>query len=136
MARTGSERFGFDFEPAYRPFLAAFGITPARSWVELNDDELVVRFGSWGLRTPVPNLRDVCVTGPYLAVKAIGLRMSWADRGITFGTTRNRGACVLFREPVEGEGVYVKFHHPGATVTVRDPDAFAAAVRVRIERSA
>jgi len=136
MARPAPERFAFDFEPVYRPALAAMGITPSRSWVTLDDEALAARFGPWNLRTPVSNIRDVCVTGPYWAVKAIGPRMSWSDHGITFGTTAKGGACVLFHQPVKGMLIYAMVHHPGLTVTVHDPDAFAAAVRRRIERPA
>ncbi len=133
MTTHGTERFEFDFDPRYRPLLAGLTVTPGRAWVELGD-ELVVRFGRWELRTPVSNIADVCITGPYMAARAIGLRLSLTDHGVTFGTTARGGACATFHQPVPGVSWLGLVRHPGATVTVKDPEAFASAVRARIER--
>lgn len=83
------------------------------------------------MRTRLTNITDVQVSGPYSAVKAIGPRMSLSDRGATFGSTTDGGACVKFREPVRAlAGPLVR--HPGLTMTVADPETFAADVRSRI----
>lgn len=75
------------------------------------------------------NIKCVQQTGPYSALKAIGARGSFADRGATFGTTTVGGVCVEFKQPVkilDPSGIIV---HPGLTLTVADPDAFEKAVR-------
>jgi hypothetical protein len=58
-------RFGFGFDPLMVPAAAAVGVTPWTSSVELDADELRIRFGPWSLRTPRSNVGDVARTGPY-----------------------------------------------------------------------
>jgi hypothetical protein len=122
-------RFEFDFERRYRPALALVGVTPATAWVDLTDDWLDARFGLWRCRTPTDTIVDTQTSGPYQAIKAIGARLSFADRGATFGTTTAGGACVQFRAPVKILDPTGTLRHPGLTLTVADPASFAAAVR-------
>jgi hypothetical protein len=81
--------------------------------------------------TPLANVEDAEVTGPYLPFKVIGPHISLADRGVTFGTTWRRGVCVRFREPVPAALPGGLLPHPGATVTVADADRLAAVLRQR-----
>ncbi|MDQ1248930.1 MAG: hypothetical protein QG597_3304 [Actinomycetota bacterium] len=120
--------FEFAFEPKYRPLLAVLGVFPHTAWVSLTDDELEARFGLWRCRTPIANIVGVEVSGPYQAIKAIGARGSLADGGATFGTTAAGGVCLKFAEPVKILDPTGRFRHPGLTVTVADPEEFAAAV--------
>lgn len=124
-----ADRFEFRFHKVYLPMLAAVGVTPATAHVVVTDDRLVARFGPWLCSTSLSNVADVCVTGPYTAVKAIGARMSVADRGLTFGTTTEQGVCLTFHRPVAGLDPLGVLRHPGLTVTVEDVDGFVAAVR-------
>src|SRR5205085_616205 len=67
------------------------------------------------------------LSGPYSALKAIGPRVSYKDRGLTFGSNAARGVCIKFREPVHGiEPTGRLVRHPGLTVTVADVDGLAA----------
>lgn len=74
-------------------------------------------------------MRAVRVTGPYRWYRAIGPRLSLADHGLTFGTTTACGVCLLLREPVPGIDPLGVIRHPGLTLTVADPQRFAATVR-------
>jgi hypothetical protein len=123
------ERFDFEFEPAFRPLLALAGVTPATSRVTVSDEKLVARFGPWSCVTPTSNVREVCRTGPYQWFKAIGARLSFADQGLTFGTTTAGGVCLLFHEPVRGLMPVGPLRHPGLTVTLADAEGFVASVR-------
>jgi hypothetical protein len=125
------ERFDFEFEPAFRLLLALAGVTPASSRVTVSDDRLVARFGPFSCVTATSNVREVCSTGPYQWFKAIGPRLSFADQGLTFGTTTAGGVCVLFHEPVRGLAPVGPLRHPGLTVTVADPERFASSLRRR-----
>jgi len=122
-------RFDFAFETRYLPVLAVIGVTPKTAWVNLDEEQLDARFGPWRCRTPVANIVGTQVSGPYSALKAIGARGSFADRGATFGTTTAGGACVEFADPVKILDPTGALKHPGLTMTVTDPEAFAAAVR-------
>ena len=124
-----SVRFDFAFEKKYLPALAAIGVTPLTARVDVSAKSLDARFGPWRCRTSLRNISCVTRTGPYSAVKAIGARGSFSDKGATFGTTTAGGVCVEFKDPVkilDPSGIIL---HPGLTVTVADPDAFEKAVR-------
>jgi hypothetical protein len=98
------------------------------SGLELDADGLRVRLGPWLVTTPLRNLAGAEVVGPFSAFRAIGVRLSLADRGLTFGTTTERGVCLRFHEPVPGIEPWGLLRHPGLTVTVAEPDLVAAAV--------
>ncbi|MFF5206076.1 hypothetical protein [Streptosporangium sp. NPDC000396] len=122
-------RFGFAIEPAWRIPLRLLGVTPARAFALVDDEELTVRFGPWVLRTPLSNVVEVTLTGPYTAWKAFGPRLSAADRGVTFGTNPRRGVCVRFRAPVPALVPGGLLTHPGATFTVAEPEELMKALR-------
>lgn len=130
---VGSASFAFAFEPRLVPLALAFGVTPTTAAVELTADELRVRFGLWRLITPVDNIVDVEVTGPYRWLAVAGPpRLSLVDSGITFATTTAGGVCISFAEAVPAALPVPLLRHRAATVTVRDPDALATVLRQRI----
>jgi hypothetical protein len=129
--RDEVEQFLFEFEPRYRAVLALLGVTSGTATVTLDDERVVARFGPWSCETPVSNVREVCITGPYRGYRAIGARGSFADRGLTFGSTTAGGVCMLLREPIRGLEPFGLMHHPGLTVTVADRKQFASSLRRR-----
>jgi hypothetical protein len=111
-----------------RSALWLIGVRPERDGVWLDEDRFVARFGPWRLSAPRSDVVDAEVTGPYSAWKAIGPRLSLADRGLTFGTAADRGVCVRFRRPVAGIEPSGLLRHPTLTVTVAEPDLLLAAL--------
>lgn len=105
------------------------GVRPERDGVWLDDDLLVATFGPWRLSTPTSNISEVHVTGPYSAWRAIGPRLSLADRGLTFGSATDRGVCVHFHRPVPGIEPSGLLRHPTLTVTVAHPGLLVEALR-------
>ena len=128
-AGTRAGQFEMAFDPRFRPLLATLGITPATAHVTVTADRLIACFGPWTCRTTTANVQAVRLTGPYRAYRVIGPRLSLADHGLTFGTTTRRGVCLLFREPVPGLDPLGLIRHPGLTLTVAEPQQFAATVR-------
>lgn len=125
------ETFAFRFDTATRPLLLPLGVHPGNCSVTLTDeDRFVARFGRWAVDTPIDNVKCVEVTGPYRWYKVVGLRGSFVDSGVTFGTSTDGGVCVLFvdRIPKLIPGMR---DHSGLTVTVEDPDALASAIEAR-----
>lgn len=121
--------FEFRFEPTYRAAALAFGVTPRTAEVTVGDDTVAARFGPWRVRTPLSNVADVEITGPFSLVKTIGpAHLSLADRGLTFATNSRRGLCIRFREAVPGLEPTRRVRHPGLTVTVADVEGLAAAL--------
>ena len=122
-----SSRLPFAFAPSYRLPALVFGITPRTAFVEVDEEALRVRFGPWALRTPLTNVAGVELTGGYAFVKTAGPpHLSFSDRGVTFATNGDRGVCVRFHETVRGIDPTGRILHPGATMTVTDPDGLAA----------
>ena len=122
-------RFEFDWDAAYRVAGLPFGITPWTAHVEVTPSELTARFGPWRLRSALGNIAGVDVTGGYAFVKTAGPpHLSFSDRGITMATNGRRGLCVRFVEPVPGIDPTRRIVHPGATLTVADPEGLAEAL--------
>ncbi|MEW2475193.1 hypothetical protein AB0875_15515 [Micromonospora gifhornensis] len=121
-------RFEFRFDPPWRPVLALLGVRPSTAWVDVDADEVTVRFGPWRLRTTRDNVTGVQESGPYRWWRAIGPHLSAADVGVTFGSSTARGLCIRFGRPVPALLPGRWLRHPAMTVTVVDPDALAHAL--------
>jgi hypothetical protein len=120
---VAADRFPFRFDPSYRRLARLFGVTPERAWVEVGAEELTARFGPWRVRTPLHNIASVEATGPYSFLKTAGpARLSITDRGLTFASNGDRGACISFHSPVTGIARTGRIRHPELTVTVLDVD--------------
>jgi hypothetical protein len=120
--------FPFRFDPRFMVMLRLGGITPATSVVEISDDAFEARFGRWAVVTPTTNLARFEVTGDYRWYRAIGVRSSLADRGLTFGSNADAGVCVCFHQPVHSSGPLLFAVHTALTVTVADVDGLADAL--------
>jgi hypothetical protein len=128
-AGPGAGQFEMAFDPRFRLPLAALGVTPATAHVTITPGRLVACFGPWVCHTAPSNVGAVSLTGPYHWYRAIGPRLSLADHGLTFGTTTTRGVCLQLRDPVPGIDPLGLIRHPNLTLTVADPQRFAAAMR-------
>jgi hypothetical protein len=125
-------RFPFTFDARYRLPARLVGVHPGSTRVELDDAELVARFGPWVVRTPLANVTGAGLSGPYSLAKTIGpAHLSLADRGLTFATNPDQGACLTFDDPVAGIDPKGWIRHPGLTVTVADPEALVQALADR-----
>ena len=122
------ETFAFEFDDRFRWLLAAEGITPRNTWVRVTDDRFVAHCSIFTLETPRSNIAGVEVTGPHRPIKAIGIRTSLTDRGLTFGTNAERMVCVRFIEPVR-ISPFDLARHPGLSVSVADVEGLATLLR-------
>ena len=93
---------------------------------------LEARFGLWRVSTPLANISDVAITGPYAFWKTAGpARLAITDRGLTFATNGDLGVLISFRTPVRGLDPLGVLRHPELTVTVADVEGLAELLRVR-----
>lgn len=123
-----SRRFAFAEDRRYLALCLAMGHRPRRDGVELTDDDrLVARFSVVRLDTPLANVADAHITRDYRWWTSVGARLSFADDGLTFGTTNRAGVCLHFRQRVPT--VLRPSGHSALTVTVEDLDGLVAAVR-------
>jgi len=121
------QRFAFAFAPSYRRPARTFGVTETNAWVEVDEVDLDAHFGRWRVKTPLANVKDVAVTGPYRFFKTAGpARLAVTDRGLTFATSGERGVRVRFHAPVHGLDPFGLISHPELTVTVADVEGLAA----------
>jgi hypothetical protein len=121
--------FDFAFDPLYRTAALAFGVTPGRTGVTVEDGRLDAWYGFWRVTTEVANVDGTEVSGPYRTLATIGpAHLSVVDRGLTFASNGRRGLCIRFREPVPGLEPTGRLRHPGLTVTVADVEGLAAAL--------
>jgi hypothetical protein len=122
--------FEFDFNPRYRFLLRPLGVHAGNSYVGItDDDEFLAKFGRWQVRTPLANIAGYQTSGDYKWWKAIGIRGSLADHGLTFGSNTRQGLCVEFIEKIPA--LVAGPSHPGLTVTVADVSRLAAALESR-----
>ena len=121
--------FEFDFDPRYRWLALLYGATEKRAEVRVTDDLLQARFGFVRFETPLTNVKTIERTGPYRWWKAIGVRTSLADKGLTFGSTAAGGICMTFASPVPAKPRFGRLKHPGLTLTVKDRDGLIEAIR-------
>jgi hypothetical protein len=120
--------FRFDVDPRFRSLLLLWGVNGRTARVEVGPAHgLVARFGLVQVRTSLDNIAAVELTGPYRWYKAIGVRESLVDHGLTFGSTAVGGVCIRFHAPVRGLGLGPR--HPGLTVTVQDRELFRDTVK-------
>ena len=121
--------FRFGIGENLRPWSRLFFVHPEACSARIEHDQLSVLFGRWSLTTPVANIADVTVTGPYTWWKVAGpAHLSMADRGVTFATTDERGVCISFVEPVAAIEPSGMITHPNLTVTVADVNGFVDAL--------
>lgn len=124
--------FDFEFDPRFRWAELPFGVRARNSAVYVTEQEFIVSFGPWSVRTPLSNLASAEISRDYAWPKVIGpARLSMADKGLTFATNPDEGVCVGFHEPVRGADPFGLVRHPSLTVTVRDTAGLVATITTR-----
>jgi hypothetical protein len=128
--RSEMQAFQFEHARAFVVPMLLWGVGPTTGQVLVDENQLRVRFGPWTLQTPLANIVATEVAGPYRWWRAIGIRLSLADRGITFGTTASGGVCLQLNEPVSLQigRLSLPMRHPNVTVTVVDRAGLARAL--------
>lgn len=130
MASWHAQHYGFHRIAPFSTVSRLFGVKESNAFVDVRDGRLEIRFGPWHLATPLDNVAGAKLTGPYRWWKVIGPpHLSFKDRGITFATNAQQGVCIEFREPVGAIDPRGVIRHPGATVTVMNPEALVRALR-------
>ncbi|MGI9644368.1 MAG: hypothetical protein ACR2O6_03560 [Ilumatobacteraceae bacterium] len=88
----------------------------------------VATYGRKRIETPLSNIDHTEVTGDHRWYTAVGVRLSFADDGLTFGTNHGAGLCVAFVERIPK---VIGFRdHSALWVSVAEPDALAEALGV------
>lgn len=124
-ADLGGSFFPYRVDNRWKPMFAALRVSE-NDGVAVLDDDLVATFGRWKVETPLANIDHTEITGPHRWYTAVGLRLSFVDDGITFGTNSQSGLCIAFVEKVPR--VIGPRGHSALWVSVADPAALASAL--------
>lgn len=116
------QTYTFHFDRRWSWLLRLLGITPLSSRVEVDDQRVLATFGPWTTTFPIDDIESVRTSGPYRSYRAIGPRGSLADGGITFGSTADRGVCIVLRRPTHGLDPFGVLRHRNVTLTVEEPE--------------
>ena len=119
--------FPYDFDLRFALIWRPLGAKPATDGVTIGKTNVIATYGRFRVETPLTNVDCAEKTGPYKWWRAVGLRGSGVDSGITFGTTPRGGVCILFKDRIDQVLPTAKAH-AGLTVTVADCDGLVAAL--------
>ena len=102
----------------------AFGVTPERAFVDLDDETILVRFGRFELSAPVSTATRWRIEGPWAWITAIGVRRTFRHGDLSFAGSPRGGVRVDFQPPPRW-----RFLRPPAIYYgVDDLEGFAAAL--------
>lgn len=118
--------FPYDCDRRFAAIWWPLGVRPDRHGVTIADGTFRAGYGRLSLATPLANVAGGHITEGYRWWTSVGARLSFADDGLTFGTTPKRGVCVHFREPVRH--VIGRKDHSALTVTVEDCEGLLAVI--------
>jgi hypothetical protein len=124
-----TRHFDYAIDRRYLPVLLPLLLRPSRDGVTLTSDGLfVATFGLVKVTTPRSNIAEAHVTRDYRWWTAVGIRMSYADDGLTFGTNHEKGLCIHFVEKVASP--LRRSGHSALTVTVVDVEGLKGALDI------
>lgn len=119
-------QFPYDIDGRWFAMLAALRVGDGDG-VDITDDgQMLATFGRVRVETPLENIDHTSITGPHRWYTAVGLRLSFNDDGLTFGTNHQRGLCIAFVERIPK--VIGFSDHSSLWVSVADPEGLAAAL--------
>lgn len=121
-----AERFPYRFDQRFAALFFGLRVGSDDGVTVTDDGRLVATFGWVRVDTPIANVDHTEISGPHRWWTAVGLRLSFADDGLTFGTNYRRGLCIGFVERIPR---VIGFRpHSALWVSVSDPDGLAAAI--------
>jgi hypothetical protein len=118
-----TRRFPIRIGRRSRPLLLLFGVRGGNAYVDLGQD-VDVRFGFFRLTTPVANVAEWRLEGPWSWITAIGVRNGIRHGDIAFDGTHTGGVRMDVGEPVR----FGPLRRTAIYVTVEDLEGFAAAL--------
>jgi hypothetical protein len=119
--------YPYRFDQRFSAMWWPLGARPGRDGVTLTDDgTFVATYGRRRVETPRTNIEGAHITRDYRWWTCVGVRLSFVDDGLTFGTNRDAGVCVHFVDRIPR--VFGRKDHSALTVTVEDLDGLVAAL--------
>lgn len=119
---AGPVRYPIRIDRRFRWLLLPWRVRPETAEVRLEGGQMIARFGTAGMRTPISNITRWEISGPYRWFTALGIRRSVRHGDVTFGGSAHGGVRMDFRERVR----WTIFRVPALYVTLDDLEGFAA----------
>ena len=123
--------FPYELDRRWSPLFKVLGVNDTDGVTIEPDGSVVATFGRRTAKTTVGNIDHTLVTGPHRWWTAVGLRLSLADDGLTFGTNHHAGLCLAFRNKIPK--VIGFKDHSTLWVSVADPEGLASAIEALAE---
>lgn len=118
--------FPYEFDNRWKALFTVLRVGGDDGVTVGDDGSLVATYGRTKVVTTLDNVHHTQITGPHRWYTAVGLRLSFADDGVTFGTNHRRGLCIEFVERVPK--VIGMRPHSALWVSVADPEGLAVAI--------
>ena len=118
--------FPYRFDDRWKPMFLALGVGADDGVTVGGDGRIVATYGRVRVVTTRDNVDHTLVTGPHRWYTAVGLRLSFSDDGLTFGTNHLLGLCIAFVERIPK--VIGFKDHSALWVSVADPEGLAEAI--------
>ena len=118
--------FPYRFDHRFIGLWWPLGVRDGVDGVTVTDDSFTATFGRARVETPMTNVTEAHITRDYDWWKAVGMRLSFADDGLTFGTATHGGVCVHFDKKIPRVAGFK--NHSALTVTVEDLDGLVQAI--------
>ncbi|MGB5211597.1 MAG: hypothetical protein WBO47_03650 [Gammaproteobacteria bacterium] len=121
-----TQHFPYKFDKRWTALFFALGVSEDDG-VDISDNgELVATYGRVKVKTTLDNIDHTLITGPHRWYTAVGLRLSFVDDGLTFGTNHQKGLSIAFVHKVPRVIGFRK--HSMLWVSVADPEGLAEAI--------
>ena len=124
-----AKHFPYRLDKRWTALFFALGVDDKDGVTIGGKGEFIATFGRFKVKTTVANVDHTLVTGPHRWYTAVGLRLSFADDGLTFGTNHRKGLSIAFVEKIPKVIGFKK--HSTLWVSVADPEGLAAAIKAK-----
>ena len=140
--------FPYRTDKRFLPVLIPLGLRQGTDGVTITEDgRLRAKLGWIRIETDLANVSGAHITRGYRWWTAVGVRISFADDGLTFGTNTSAGVCIHFQDKVPSASSpgrtiaprcrrFRRFAGASRGVLVRDAAEIERAARRRAESSA
>ena len=121
-----TQHFPYRLDKRWTALFLALGVGDDDG-VDISDTgELIATYGRVNVKTTLDNIDHTLITGPHRWYTAVGLRLSFTDDGLTFGTNHHKGLCIAFVHKIPK--VIGFKDHSMLWVSVADPEGLAAVI--------
>jgi hypothetical protein len=125
-AKQAAKFFPYRLDKRWNPLFFVLGVNDTDGVTITAKGELIATFGRFQVKTTLKNVDHTEITGPHRWYTAVGLRLSFTDDGVTFGTNHRKGVSIVFVHKIPRVIGFRK--HSMLWVSVANPEGLAAAI--------